>query len=374
MKKIGLVVPLLCLLACGGGNRPPPQAHIALPPGSQLKPYDPNSPGQAGPLYTAQLSGLVYAALSNLRFQGTSVLIAGPGFLASIDAFAGTVGLIDLGGPDEHQCTDPGVVRADSGKLYVACSGDFGDFNASASGRALVEVDPATKAVTRTWITPNGSRPSGVAAATQRIWTGDSQQPQLISIDRTTFVTVDGADPAHPAIPVPCPSSGQFPYVPYVGIVSGDLYALCATSEAGILSRFDATTGASKGSVAVGASPTEFAATGDGRIAVVNSLDNTLTLVTPGTPLTAQLGFTFPQSSTLQDVKAHGQFVFTVSSGTNSVQKIDLAAPGGPKLVAAASTGQNSNPFNLEALDDDTVVVVNLATNDVVAPPLLPAQ
>jgi hypothetical protein len=156
--------------------------------------------------------------------------------------------------------------------------------------------------------------------------------------------------------------------------VNGDLYALCATTEAGLLVRFDATTGAVKGSVAVGASPTEFTATGDGRIAVVNSNDNTMTLVTPGTPLTAQLGFTFPQSSTLQDVKAHGQFVFTVSSGTNTVQKIDLAATGGPKLVAAASTGPNSNPFNLEPLDDDTVVVVNFATSDVVAPSLQPVQ
>jgi hypothetical protein len=159
-----------------------------------------------------------------------------------------------------------------------------------------------------------------------------------------------------------------------VGIVNGDVYALCATTEAGVLGRFDATTGAAKGSVAVGASPTEFTATGDGRIAVVNSNDNTLTLVTPGTTLTAQPGYTFPQSSTLQDVKARDQFVFTVSSGTNTVQKIDLSAAGGPKLVAAASTGLNSNPFNLEPLDDNTVVVVNYATSDVVAPPLQPVQ
>jgi hypothetical protein len=203
---------------------------------------------------------------------------------------------------------------------------------------------------------------------------GDSLTPQLISVDRGTFTTVDGADASHPPIAVPCPSSGQFPYVPYVGIVNGDVYALCATTEAGVLGRFDATTGAAKGSVAVGASPTEFTATGDGRIAVVNSNDNTLTLVTPGTTLTAQPGYTFPQSSTLQDVKARDQFVFTVSSGTNTVQKIDLSAAGGPKLVAAASTGLNSNPFNLEPLDDNTVVVVNYATSDVVAPPLQPVQ
>src|SRR5437763_1573122 len=172
MTRTAAISAMLFALACSSGTRPPPQAHIALPPGSQLKPYDANNPGEARPLYTAQLSGIVYATLSNERFQGTSVLVAGPGFLAAIDAFAGTVRLV----------------------------------------------------------------------------------------------------------------------------------------------RFDATTGAVKGSVAVGASPTEFAATGDGRIAVVNSNDNTLTLVTPGTPLTAQLGFTFPKSSTLQEVQARVQFVFTVAS------------------------------------------------------------
>jgi len=369
MTRTAAISAMLFALACSSGTRPPPQAHIALPPGSQLKPYDANNPGEARPLYTAQLSGIVYATLSNERFQGTSVLVAGPGFLAGIDAFAGTVRLIDLGGAGEHQCTDPGVVRADGGKLYVACSGDFSGTN---PGRGLVEVDPGTGTVTHFVLTPSGSVPSGVAVGTQKIWMGDAFVPQLLSVDRTTFTNADGADAAHPAIPVQCPTSGAFPFVPYVGIVNGDLYALCATTQAGLLVRFDATTGAVKGSVAVGASPTEFAATGDGRIAVVNSNDNTLSLVTPGTPLTAQLGFTFPKSSTLQDVKARGHFVFTVASGTNTVQKIDLAATGGPKLVAAASTGLNSNPFNLEPLDDDTVVVVNWATSDVVAPPLQP--
>jgi len=32
------------------------------------------------------------------------------------------------------------------------------------------------------------------------------------------------------------------------------------------------------------------------------------------------------------------------------------------------------NPFNLEALDDDTVVVVNWVTSDVVAPKLMTVQ
>src|SRR5205085_189563 len=83
----------------------------------------------------------------------------------------------------------------------------------------------------------------------------------------------------------------------------------------------------------------------------------TLTLVTPGAQLSAQLALTFSSStSTLQDVKARGNLLYTVASGSNTVQKIDLAAAGGPKVVAEANTGTGSNPFNLEALDDDTVL------------------
>ena len=365
------ILALLSLLACGKGAAPP-QDHIALPPGAQLKPFDPTKPGEARPLYTAQLGGRVYATLSNARAQGNFVVTAGPGFLGGIDPFAGTVDLIDLGGSDEHQCTNPGVVRADAGKLYVACSGDF---SGTTPGRGVFEVDPATKAVSRGLVTPEGIVPSGVAVTAGKIWLGDSITPQLVSIDRTTFTAADGADAGHPAIPVPCPSTGQFPFVPYVGIVNGDLYALCATTEAGVLGRFDAQTGAAKGSVAVGAQPTEFAATGDGRIAVVNSNENTLTLVTPGAQLSAQLALTFSSStSTLQDVKARGNLLYTVASGSNTVQKIDLAAAGGPKVVAEANTGTGSNPFNLEALDDDTVVVVNYATSDVVSRSLKTVQ
>ena len=363
------IVPLLCLLACGHGSRPPPQAHIALP---HLKTFDGANDGEARPLYTAQLGDRVYATLSNAKASGNFVITAGPGFLGSIDPFAGAVELIDLGGSDGHQCTNPGVVREDSGKLYVACSGDF---SGTTPGRGIFEVDPASKTVARALVTGPGYVPSGVAVTASKIWLGDSATPQLISVDRATFAAADGANAGHPPIAVPCPSTGKFPFIPYVGIVNGDLYALCATTEAGMLARFDAQTGQAKGSVAVGAEPTEFAATGDGRIAVVNSNDNTMTLVTAGTTLTAQTALTFNSStSTLQDVKARGQFVYTVASGSNTVQKIDLAAAGGPKVVAEANTGLNSNPFNLEALDDDTVVVVNWATSDVVAPQLKTVQ
>lgn len=363
------LVALFCLVACGHGTTPVPQEHISFP---ALKAFDSTKPGEARPLYTAQLGGRVYATLSNARAQGGFVVVAGPGFLASIDPFAGRVDLIDLGGSTGHQCTNPGVVRVDAGKLYVACSGDF---SGATAGRGVLEVDPGAAAVSRFALTPQGSVPSGVAVAPQKIWMGDSFTPQLISVDRTTFANADGADPAHPAIPIPCPTTGLFPFVPYLGMVNGDLYALCATTAAGVLARFDAATGAAKGSVAVGAQPTEFTATGDGRIAVVNSNDNTLTLVTPGSTLSAQTGLTFSSSTaTLQDVKARNQFVFTVASGSNTVQKIDLSAAGGPKVVAEANTGANSNPFNLEPLDDDTVLVVNYATSDIVTRQLKTTQ
>jgi hypothetical protein len=371
MNRVRIVL-LFCLFACGGGNPPPkPMEHIALPAGAQLDPYDTSKPGEARPLYTAQLGGRVYASLGNLN--PSTFAAAGPGFLASIEPITGQVDLINLGGSDRHQCTNPGVVRQDSQKLYVACAGDF---SGTTPGRGVFEVDPATKAVTRGLVTGEGYVPSGVAVTATKIWLGDGgPTPRLISIDRATFAAADGADAGHPPIPVPCPSTGQFPFVPYVGIVNGDLYALCGSSEAGVLSRFDAQTGAAKGSVAVGAQPTEFAGTADGRIAVVNSLENTMTLVTPGATLTAQLALTFKSpTATLQDVKVHGAFVFTVASGSNTVQKIDLAAAGGPKVVAEANTSPGVNPFNLEPLDDDTVVVVNWVTSDVVAPKLTTVQ
>jgi hypothetical protein len=364
------IVALLCLAGCGGGRPPPkPLEHISLPAGNLLDPYDANHPGEARPLYTAQVGTVVYASLSNLN--PNTFAPAGPGFLAGIDPISGKVDVINLGGADRHQCINPGVIRQDSQKMYVACAGDF--TGTVAGGQAVVEVDLARRALARALTAPAGVVPSGVAVTAAKIWFGASMPPQLLSVDRATFTLADGADGAHPAIAVPCP--GEPSFVPYVGIVAGDLYALCATTEAGVLARFDAQTGAAKGSVPVGAQPTQFATTTDGRIAVVNSNENTLTLVTPGATLSAQVALTFKSpTATLQDVKARDQFVFTVASGSNTVQKIDLTAAGGPKVVAEANTGMNSNPFNLEPLDDDTVVVVNWATSDVVAPKLTTVQ
>jgi hypothetical protein len=372
--KSFLAACLVLTAACGGStfHAPPAQPHIALPTGAALKPYDPAKPGEARPDYTAQLNGIVYAGLTNARFAGGFPVTAGPGFLAAIDPTSGTVNLIDLGGADGQQCTNPGAVRADSGKIYVVCSASFDGADPS---RALVEVDPTTRAVSRRAAIPQGTVPSGVALTATKIWIGDAIVPQLLSFDRASFAPVDGADGAHPPIAARCPTEGQFPYVPYVGVVGGDLYALCASSTAGVLGRFDAATGASKGQAAVGASPTQFVGTSDGRIAAVNSLENTLSLVSLGNPMSSQVGLTFKSpTATLQDVKARDHFLFTVASGSNTVQKIDLNAAGGPRVVAEANTGDGTSPFNLEPIDDDQVVVVNYATSDVVSPKLIAVQ
>jgi len=372
--KRSIAVCLAITAACGGStfHAPPAQPHIALPTGAALKPYDPAQPGEARPLYTAQLNGIVYAGLTNARLAGGFPVTAGPGFLAAIDPTSGVVNLIDLGGADGLQCKNPGALRVDSGKIYVVCAASF---DGSDPSRALVEVDPASRTASRRAAIPQGAVPSGVAATSTRIWIGDSLVPQLLSFDRATFAPVDGAGADHPAIAAKCPSEGQFPYIPYVAVIGGDLYALCATSTAGVLGRYDAATGASKGQVAVGASPTQFVATSDGRIATVNSLENTLSLVTLGNPMSSQVGLTFKSpTSTLQDVKARDHFLFTVASGSNTVQKIDLTASGGPKVVAEANTGDGSSPFNLEPIDDDQVVVVNYATSDVVSRTLTAVQ
>jgi len=229
--KRSLAACLAVTAACGSStfHAPPAQPHIALPSGAALKPYDPAQPGEARPLYTAQLNGIVYAGLTNARLAGGFPVTAGPGFLEAIDPTSGVVNLIDLGGADGLQCKNPGALRVDSGKIYVVCAASF---DGSDPSRALVEVDPASRTASRRAAIPQGAVPSGVAATSTRIWIGDSLVPQLLSFDRSTFAAVDGADAAHPPIAAKCPNEGQFPYIPYVAIVGGDLYALCATSTA----------------------------------------------------------------------------------------------------------------------------------------------
>jgi hypothetical protein len=358
MRRLAAVALAIAFAACGHNNPPPPLPHIALPAGAALKPYDPSNPGLARPLGAAQLGSLVYVALSNERANFT---VGGPGMLAAVTPSTGLSTLIDLGGADEKQCTDPSVVRADSNKLYVTCSDSF---DPTSEGRRLVEVDPNTQAVSRTAAIPNGFVPGGIAAAPAKIWMGDSGSGTLFSVDRTTFTAADGADASHPPIAASCPASGTFVFIADVAIIAGDLWALCSTSDAGVLGRYDPTTGHLKDHVAVGATPVALAGLADGRIAVVNSNDNTLALVTTGTPLSATIGFTYQGStSTLQDVKARDHFVYTVASGSNTVQKIDLTAAGGPKVVSEKNTAPPNaasaciNPWNVIVLDDDHAVV-----------------
>ena len=358
MKRIAFVA--LALSACGGKYKAPPaQTSIALKTGADLKPYVAAKPGNANPQGLAQIGDKVYASLSN---QASDYTNAGPGFLVGVVPSTGAQTLIDLGGADERQCQNPGFVRDSNGKLYAPCSGDF---SGQDGARALVEVDPGSAQVTRRAAIPAGFVPNGVAAGPTKIWMGDALALRLFSVDRNSF-TAD--DPAK-ALTLVCPKK-SFSYVADVAILFGDLYALCASEIAGVLFRFDAATGAAKGQVAVGANPTELTATGDGRIAVVNSGDNTLSLVTiNGQTLTADnAAVKFPDgTAALQDVRARDNFLYTVASGSNSAQKIDLAAKGGPKIVQAASLPPGADPWNILPLDDDQAIVTDRQTNAISA-------
>jgi hypothetical protein len=359
MKKLALLV---LVAACGGTYRaPPPLASTPLPDGSQLKPYDPAQPGKARPQGLAQAAGRVYVTLSNQRDTSTFPVNAGPGFLAALVPSTGAITLIDLGGSDGRQCQNPGSVRASAdGRLYAPCSGDF---SGSDGARAIVEVDPLANIVTRRAAIPAGRVPNGVAVTTNKIWTGDAYSTSVFSIDRNTF-TADTTAP----VPVDCKKQ-VFSYVADVMTIGGDVYALCGSDISGELYRLDPNTGAVKAHAAVGANPTELAGLDDGRILVINAGDNTLSLITPaGATLTSQKVLTFSsQTAALQDVRAFGHIVFTVASGNNTAQRIDLDAQGGPKVVGEATFGAGAGPYNILPLDDTQAIVSNRGTNTIAA-------
>jgi hypothetical protein len=359
MKKLAI---LALIAACGGKYKaPPPLASTPLPDGSQLKPYDVAQPGQARPQGLEQAAGRVYVTLSNQRDTSTFPVNAGPGFLAALVPNTGAITLIDLGGSDGHQCQNPGFVRASAdGRLYTPCSGNF---SGSDTARAIVEVDPLANAVTRRAAIPSGRVPNGVAVTTTKIWTGDAFSTTVFSIDKSTF-TADTTAP----VSVDC-AKQVFSYVADVMTIGGDLYALCGSDTSGELYRLDGTSGAIKAHVTVGPNPTELAGLDDGRILVVNAGDNTLSLVTPSAgALNAQKVLTFSsQTAALQDVRAFGHTVFTVASASNTAQRIDLDAQGGPKIVAEANFGPGSGPYNILPLDDTQAIVSNRGTNTLAA-------
>jgi hypothetical protein len=343
---------LLVVVACGGSNPPaPPLARIPMPDGSKLHPYDAASPGSAHPYGMALSGSKLYVALGN-RHDDKFLSIAGPGFLAGVVPSQGVVDLIDLGGTDGKQCQGAGVVRADGTHLYVTCGGNFDD----GSGQALVEVDPAAGKPSRSVALQHS--PSGIAFAQATIWVGANDGATILGVDRTSFQVTQ-------TVAVPC-GAGAYSYVPDVAVVGGFLYALCATDVSGTLSRLDLATGLDRGHVAVGVSPTELAATNDGRIAVVCSLDNTLWIATPNSngTLTAALAHTYASgTAALQDIRSFGKFVYTTASLSNTVQKIDVSTLPA-QVVAEVPTASNALPWAIVPLDENTAIVSDSGTTE----------
>ena len=352
MKQI---IPILALLAaCGGKPRAPSFSSVPMPAGSALEPFDPSKPSLARPSAMALFNGKAYIALGNYDAGFTP---RGPGLLAVLDPDSGNLSTIDLGGASGKQCLQPGWVRESGGKLYVACSGAF----SPGSGEAIVEVDPVTAKVTRAVQPP--TVPSGLAFTSSRIWFGDAFSGAVFAVDRATFTVVAGP------LQIPCPSVGTYQTTNDVILVQGDLYATCSNGDAGILSRLDAATGAVKMQADAGPIAVEFTETGDGRIAIVSGADNRLRLVTIGpSALSVAEAYTFgAKTSTIQDVHARDQFLFTAASGSNTVQKLDLTKSGPQMLVGEANVGDGAVPWNIVPLDDDHALVTNQTGNNVVA-------
>ena len=353
MKRIALFA--VALSACGGKYKAPPSVpSIAMPTGSDLKPFDATKPGLARPSSIMMFNGKAYVALGNYDAGYT---VRGPGLLGVLEPTTGKLSTIDLGGTTGKRCLEPFWIRGDGGKLYVTCTGDA---FVSGAGEALVEVDPATNAVTRS--VPAPTSPSGLAITSSRIWFGDAFSGNVYAIDRASFTIVAGP------LPIPCPS-GSYTTTSDVILVQGDVYAVCSNSTAGILSRLDPVTGKVKMQTDAGPIAAEFTETGDGRIAIVSGGDNKVRLVTISTSaLTTAVAYTFPSStSTLQDIHARDQFLFTAASGSNTVQKLDLTKSDAQMFVGEANVGSGAAPFNIVPLDDDQALVANQSSNTVVS-------
>ncbi|HEX4385645.1 MAG TPA: hypothetical protein VH083_21940 [Myxococcales bacterium] len=351
MKRISAAAALALAAACGGTNPPPPPlASIAMPTGAALKPYDAASPSLARPEGMALVNGTAYVALANYDANFTS---AGPGLLAAVVPSTGATTVIDLGGSSGHSCQEPGFVRAAGNFLYAVCGGDFGF---PANGQAIVEVNPATAAVTRSVAVETS--PAGFAAAATRYWFGDAFGGNVYAIDPATFTVVAGP------LPIPCPTTGNFFTTNDVMVLNGNLYAICSNNTGGIISQLDAATGAVKLQADSGPTAVEMTATSDGRIAIVSGADSSIRLVTIGATLTVQTFTTVFSSGTavLQDVRSLNNFLYTTASGSNTVQKISLTSANGPAVVDEQNTGTSANPWNILPLDDNHAVVSNQGT------------
>jgi DNA-binding beta-propeller fold protein YncE len=357
MKKIAALV---AAIACGGKfQAPPPVSSVTLPTGAALKPYDAQKPGLPRPEGMALVNGNAYVALAN---YDANFVVRGPGLLAKVVPSTGLPTLIDLAGASEQDCKNPGVVRADGTLVYVTCGGDFKD----GSGQALVEVDTTTNAVTRRVALP--VPPTGVTVGPSRIWIGDALNGDLYAVDKTTFALVAGPVTA-PCPPVPTaanPDPSYYQTINEVLAIGDNLYVLCSNSKDGIISQLDATAGVVGLQAPIGPIAVEMAATADGRIAVISGADNGLRLVTiTPSALSVQTFFPFASGtiSTLQDIRSRDNFLYTAASGSNTVQKLDLNANGGPKVIDEFNVGTGSAPWNVLPLDDDQALVSNQTAN-----------
>jgi hypothetical protein len=363
-KKLTTAIAFLALAlaaACGGSKQAPPAVpSVTLPSGNDLKPYDPAAPSLARPEGMALYNGIAYVTLGN---YDATYAVRGPGLLAAVVPSTGATTVIDLGGSDGQRCKQAGFVRQGGNFLYVSCTGDYND----GSGTALVEVDPATNKVTRSVAVP--TNPYGVAPTASKIWLGDSFGGNIYAVDKTSFTVIAGpvAFPC-PAKPDPVPKD-WFETTDDVLEIGGSLYAICSNQYAGTLSQLNPDTGAVKLQVDVGPDAVELAETGDGRIAVVSGADNGLRLVTVGaSAMTVQTLFPFSsQTVALQDIRARDNFLFTAASGSNTVQKIDLNAKGGPAVIAEANVGTGASPWNVLPLDDTQAMVSNQSANNLVS-------
>lgn len=353
-----LLAAALALLACGGKSSPAvPLSSIALPSGAALKAWDTTKVNLAFPAGMVQTGGAqIYVALDN--YDPATYAPNGPGLLVGFNPYTGASTVIDLAvqtptAPAEHSCSASGVVKADAGKLYVACSGNY---NAtSGPDRALVVVDGSTNAVVRTVAMPAGVLPGALALASTKIWLGNQTGPSLVSVDRTSFAVVDGASGT--PLAVNC-TDKTTSYISDAAVYGGDLYVLCGSNTNGEIVRLDAGTGAFKDKALVGVQPVKMTQLSDGRVAVVNSVSGTVSFVTLGSPLTvAKDAIVINAAADLEGVAFLDHFLFTASSATQTVQKIDLTAASGPKIVAEVNTGNNSGPLSVVPLDDTHAVV-----------------